>query len=722
MTFNNIPEKMKACPRWILWKLEEVEGRDKPTKVPYSINGYHASTTNANTWAAFDEAVTECEKGGYSGIGFVFTDTTFIGFDMDGCFNPESGELAREAAEALSMSAGTYIELSQSKTGFHAIFEGKLPEGRRRNGSYEMYGDGSPRFFAMTGDRWSDAGDVLADQVAIDTIHARFIQPQEAPKKAPPAPREMIPQVVGTDDSEILDRIRKSKQGALFSSLWAGDTTGYSSHSEADIALCNILAPWTRKNFGQVDRLFRQSGLMREKWDRPQSGTTYGAITIQNAIDTCTWTYDPQQFRRTMAVKAFGKTEKPTEEKEICGGATISMDIVKAALHNLGITVRYDVLLKDTEVKGLPDHYSPGKATNILPVYLADYLKSCEIKGTARKPIEGYLFCIADENRFNLIKELLHSTSWDGEDRILGIYQMLGVTDTKYQTYIRKWLIQCIALGLNNEECPIGAEGVLVLQGEQGLAKTSFFRALVPNPRWFCEGAVIDVGDKDTLLRALAAWITELGELDSTLKREQSALKAFITLPEDRIRIPYDVNATRAARRTSFCGTVNPKDYLRDETGSRRFWTIPVTSIDKKTLFSLPHSWAPQMWAQVYKLYQENPNGFRLSDTEMKQLQDDNASFAVPLPYETEIRELLDYSIPFDQWQWWRAKEIRKFLPVNADAVKVGKALKKVVEEQKTISTSSPLTTLKNPRIRDGITEYLIPLRHFLAGITKEVG
>ena len=70
---------------------------------------------------------------------------------------------------------------------------------------------------------------------------------------------------------------------------------GYSSQSEADMALCSHLAFWTEKDPAQIDRLFRQSGLMRDKWDRPQAGTTYGAITIQKAIDNCKEVYTPKQ-------------------------------------------------------------------------------------------------------------------------------------------------------------------------------------------------------------------------------------------------------------------------------------------------------------------------------------------------------------------------------------------------------------------------------------------
>lgn len=440
--------------------------------------------------------------------------------------------------------------------------------------------------------------------------------------------------------------------------------------------------------------------------------------TIQALIATT------PEWEPSMAPEPPATTEQPRRYTgNIFPGEQISIAVVKTALQDLGIAVRYNQLLKEVEIKGLPSCYSSTNAVNVLPAHLMDYLKMREVKGANQQTVDMYLSCIADEFRFNPIKEMLDSCTWDGTDRLSEIYRILGVTETKYQTYIRKWLIQCIALGLNEEENPIGAEGVLVLQGEQGLAKTSFFRIITPNPRWFCEGAVIDVAQKDTILNALGAWITELGELDSTLKREQSALKAFITSPADKIRAPYAKNATRTPRRTSFAGSVNPADYLRDETGSRRFWTVPVTSIDKKTLFSLPQTWAKQLWAQVYKLYQENPNGFRLTDEEMKQLQDDNRSFAIPLPYETEIRELLDYSMPVDRWQWWSAKEIRKFLPVNADAVKVGKALKKVVESlPPNTAPSVPPTAPKTIRKIHGTYEYFLPLKHFDLDWGERVG
>ena len=93
---------------------------------------------------------------------------------------------------------------------------------------------------------------------------------------------------------QLLQLAKSSKNGAAFTALWNGALEGYSSPSEADLALCSYLAFWTGRDASKMDTMFRQSGLMRDKWDRQQSGTTYGAITIQKAIEHCREIYTPK--------------------------------------------------------------------------------------------------------------------------------------------------------------------------------------------------------------------------------------------------------------------------------------------------------------------------------------------------------------------------------------------------------------------------------------------
>lgn len=435
-----------------------------------------------------------------------------------------------------------------------------------------------------------------------------------------------------------------------------------------------------------------------------------------------------QKFGEDQAAQLLAKLERATPEWE--PGAFISstmkpqearngqaynedhrltIEAARQALDDLGISVRYNQLLKTTEVAGLPEVYSKENAANVLPAYLMDYLRSCKYKGVSRQAVDDCLACISDRNRYNPVKEYLLKDVWDKISRFPEVYRILGVTNPKYKTYIRKWFIQCVALALNDEQNPVGADGILVLQGEQGIAKTSFFRIMSPFPQWFVEGAVLDINSKDSVMTALSGWITELGELDSTLKKEQSSIKAFVTRAQDKIRYPYARTDTISPRRTSFCGTVNPADYLKDDTGNRRYWTIHVTNIDKKALFSLDRNFVAQLWYETYQMYLADKEGFRLTDKEMEELQADNREFEQNLQYELEISALLDYSMPVSQWEWWSAAEFATI--INADARKVGKALTKIVRD------NSPGGGRNDQRILRGAKEYLIPKHHTTAQI-----
>jgi len=96
-------------------------------------------------------------------------------------------------------------------------------------------------------------------------------------------------------DDDLLEKARTASNGEKFERLWNGNTVGYDSQSEADMALCCLLAFWTGGDPMQMDHLFRQSGLHREKWDEVHyaDGSTYGKKTIERAIATTSEFYDP---------------------------------------------------------------------------------------------------------------------------------------------------------------------------------------------------------------------------------------------------------------------------------------------------------------------------------------------------------------------------------------------------------------------------------------------
>jgi putative DNA primase/helicase len=143
---ENIPEEMRQRPQWLVWKLEERDG--KLMKVPYIAGGVgKADTTDLMTWRTFEEAVQALETGRYNGIGFVFSSgDPYAGIDLDKCRDARTGEL-EEWAEKIVEAFGGYAEVSQSGTGVHIILKGKAPNKKR--GKVEAYS--SERYFAMTG-------------------------------------------------------------------------------------------------------------------------------------------------------------------------------------------------------------------------------------------------------------------------------------------------------------------------------------------------------------------------------------------------------------------------------------------------------------------------------------------------------------------------------------------------------------------------------------------
>jgi putative DNA primase/helicase len=150
---ENIPEELARRPQWVVWRYEERDG--KATKVPYGPKtGLRASTTDLMTWDTFDGAVGvyRGSEGLYDGIGFVFSgDDPYAGIDLDGCRDPESGDVEPWAREILDRVGDVgYVEASPSGTGIHIIVEGAVRDGGMRRGNVEMYSRG--RFFTITGE------------------------------------------------------------------------------------------------------------------------------------------------------------------------------------------------------------------------------------------------------------------------------------------------------------------------------------------------------------------------------------------------------------------------------------------------------------------------------------------------------------------------------------------------------------------------------------------
>ena len=188
-------------------------------------------------------------------------------------------------------------------------------------------------------------------------------------------------------------------------------------------------------------------------------------------------------------------------------------------------------------------------------------------------------------------------------------------------------------------------------------------------------------------MSATKVWLCELGELDSTTKKEQSSVKAFLTEQTDRFREPYARRESIRPRRTSFCGTVNPKNFLRDETGNRRFWTIPVESLDLDKIFEYSPEWYTQFWRQIYAEYIRDPKGYLLTREEQDKLNGRNAAFEADVYGEDEFMTLYDLDADTAKWEWRTAAQIandlnERFKSLNIRSESIGQRLLPRIEKR----------------------------------------
>ena len=312
--YSRVPQEMKGTRRWVLWKKAERDGRT--TKIPVDAQtGMGAKSNDPNTWVDFDEAQEALSRIPASGLGFMLGNGYF-GVDIDHAKGDP--ELIKEFTNALD----SYAEISQSGEGLHIVCKGSLPKGPRRKGNIEMYD--SARFFALTG-KIHEGHEAVSDCTeAIKPLYAKYLAPKERneePKgiytyRAPTSPTAPIDGLSLTD-TEVLEKGFSSRGGDRFSMLYNGDWRELcESQSQADLMFCNSLAFWCKKDKDQMDRIFRQSGLMRKKWDekRGEEGT-YGQITLSRAIRDCRSVYDPQANRNLTASLPQERPEEPEEPK-----------------------------------------------------------------------------------------------------------------------------------------------------------------------------------------------------------------------------------------------------------------------------------------------------------------------------------------------------------------------------------------------------------------------
>lgn len=279
-----------------------------------------------------------------------------------------------------------------------------------------------------------------------------------------------------------------------------------------------------------------------------------------------------------------------------------------------------------------------------------------------RRDAEMICLHLAKRNSFHPIRDYLSEAHQQhgGEFDLNTVAPIcLGSDDPIHIAYIRKFLISCVARVMR-PGCKV--DSVLILQGGQGVGKSSFFRLLCPDPQWFDDSFGAQ-SDKDERLKLHESWICEWGELESVFRRKDlSALKSFITCQTDKIRPPYAHKAESFHRPSVLVGSTNQLEFLADSTGNRRFHVLPVPrEVDLEWLVT----WRDRIWASAYDAFLSGEK-WELP----QEMREGSASQAE----EFEFSDSWDTAIAA-----WMHRQAIDGMPVEGQLLTVGEILEKAI-------------------------------------------
>jgi len=722
------PAELTDRPQWLVWRYVTKPGQKKPAKMPHYVNGQlrgwpmgkprdgkpteaQPQVEQGHEWdrealATYHDAMLAADAGRYDGVGFAFLPGDgLIGIDLDAV-------LPADRQAAIVQACGTFAEPSPSGTGVHIIGLGEVETFKSNDVGIEVFC--GRQFFTMPG-RHDGAMPFEVQPIpagVLEKLRRTVEQAKEAaraakqpqqppPDAAPPSPRQpastlalhychqalqsAVQRISGQQEGGRNDALNAEAYG-LGQLLHLGVLSETTVRAElaAAAAACG-LPP------GEAEATIR-SGLRagqdspralpeRERPITPGSGNRQvaraPAITPETVDPETGEILEPANDNHPSPGHDLAAVDwySPFPDTNGKGKPLGTIDNVREACRRLGVTVRYNMISKEVEILIPGEGFSIDNQANASLAWLTS---ACTRFGVPTGPLGDFLTYLADRNQFNPVARWVTSTPWDGQPRLQRLMDSIvadGQDDLKVldlkEAMIRRWMISAIAGAFRPEG--VSAHGVLVLQGDQYLGKTKWFKSLVPPELGVIQdGLMLRPDDRDSVKQAVSYWLVELGELDATFRKSDIAqLKAFITRDKDTLRRAYAKLESHYARRTVFFASVNPRQFLHDPTGNRRYWTISCQSINFDHGLDMQ-----QVWAEVYEAHYLKGEGWFLAPEEMQALNDHNKDHEVLDPIRERMLTRYDWQEPRLAWRWLTATDIMMELgfdkPNRADVTACG--------------------------------------------------
>jgi 5S rRNA maturation endonuclease (ribonuclease M5) len=374
-----------------------------------------------------------------------------------------------------------------------------------------------------------------------------------------------------------------------------------------------------------------------EKWDIADLNDDYGVIASEDVFDLI---HNTSFNNKDMPIyyKLMDKMSFPDLSPKFNPINTSENIAHLSQFYKLNI--RFNLMTKDVECEAEGQLYSLQNKSDCFFVYLSNL---CVRNGVPKIDLHNHLTFIADKNRYHPAIEWIESKSWDGVSRI---HDFLNTIQSDNQEFSNKllyrWMLGSIAALYTDGG--VSLEGMLIIQGAQKIGKSYWFINLVPKNKrhLIIDGESMNSNNRDDIKKVTGRWLCELAEIESTIKQSgNEELKKFITRSEDTYRAAYARTDKTYPRMTSFYGSVNNSTFLTDQTGNRRFWCIPATSINFDHKMDMQ-----QVWAE-FKILYDKGESYRLSDEEQNAINQENETFTIRDYLEESIIDAFDWSSPY---------------------------------------------------------------------------
>jgi predicted P-loop ATPase len=622
----------------------------------------NASSSNPATWGDYQQAARYYERqqrNPKAGVGLMMSGGAgLVALDLDHALGEDGLPLpwAQPIVECL-IAAGGYLERSPSGKGLHAFWVRSSLPGERTQASVHFLADGSPtslkkgsagtveafsepHFVTLTGDVYMDCrtlgegGAGLADVLSMTGLDLKLCAPVNKPDEVSgkedvadlPAAVEALAQVDPDCDRQTWLECGMAMKAAFGAAGWA---------------------PWAEWSAGAVKKYngsdckmvwasFGKSG---------KEGITLGTL-YHHAKEASGGEWSPPAPRGPSAAEYFEEWKPKLDEegneieeepvpgagKDYSTGSVKDWNKVKLHLKTSGTGAKMTLAPSEGEVNVglyLENHqawkeklrfnertmevvfgeegetFNGVEATRAL-TFFCDWKRSPSVL-----TVEKVARQIAMQKRFDPVEDWLTGLKWDGAERLNKLCETVGLEDDEYtRRCVRRWMIGAVARAMR-PGCEM--QNMLILHGDQGKGKSAFFKRLAVRPEWYSESHV-DMASKDGQLQLLGPWIVEVGELTGMSKSDVEKVKLFISEASSKFRAPYEAKAQSYPRRVVMCGTINGDEFLRDGTGSRRFWSVGVREEGDLSLKAVTAELVEQLWAEAVVAYKSGERWWDVED------------------------------------------------------------------------------------------------------------